>query len=293
MKKIFLENILPGIVTLLLGTFIGIYVNSKKEVEDNKKRFLDYSLSIYPYLVKSPEEDLTSDVKVFYKEKSINNLTLVEVSLYNLSDKDFEDIPLYVTLFPALGDSLEIVRSNFTSYKNMPDIVESKEISTTDLSKKFEYKIKTANRSASSNIYTEENLPIIKASYLIIGAKNPKVELTLNKKGLDIRPWDYLNYSASSPSMVWVILFVLLAFVLLFFVFIFTIKIINFFSRNKAERDLIKRKQFILTNLLDDEIIKEQKWNIVDKIFKLNIKYSWDKASKLERFMGEVIKPVD
>lgn len=100
MKKILLENILPGIVILLIGTYVGVYVNTNKTNEENKIRFFDYQCYTANNMIQVPDINIINDIQIHYKDRIIENLTSISISIYNLSDKDYEDVPIIIDLTP-------------------------------------------------------------------------------------------------------------------------------------------------------------------------------------------------
>ncbi|HKR06447.1 MAG TPA: hypothetical protein VJY62_17570 [Bacteroidia bacterium] len=291
MKKILFENIIPGVLILAIGTYIGIYANSSKEKNDNKPRFLDYNYFVNDNLVQVPENKLLKDIRISYQERSIENLTTANVSIFNFSNRDFENIPINITLKPANGDSLEIIRNNFEGINAMPEDIEFRnEIKRPDNSRIFQFNIKTANRSGRPDLFFSSN-SVLKVSFLIIGSKKPNLEVSVNKAGLDVRPYLYKNYAPFSIFNILDSPLVLIFVFILYVLFIILLaRFSNFFFKKSIAKKLQIRKDFLAGKLQNFNNIKDSK-ELVNQFYEVNDLYDWENQSHLTRFLNGKKKP--
>ena len=199
---------MPKIIAAVVVAVVAFFIGSRNARKDNETQFLDYNFDINNKLLSVPEKEVSNNIKISYKDSQISNLTSVVISVYNFSDRDYEDVPIYITLKSLRSkDSLNIIQNSFEDVNGLPEQIEFiKEVSSADNIKIFQYNIKVANRSSplkgktasnrnsSDNLNMEPSVPILKLSYLMTGSMLLQVKAGIAKKGLEIRKYDYGNY---------------------------------------------------------------------------------------------------
>ena len=270
--KVFLEKFLPGILSLIFGALIGYFVTSYKEKADNKMRFMDYKSDITSSLIRMPDSNLENEIKVYFKDRAIENLTSVDIALSNLSDRDYEDVPVNISLSLPQNDSLEIIRSNFEDVNKLQNGIEYKgEIVSKKNSKIFQFVVKTANRAITEPSYASFNSPLLKVSFLVIGNTEPKIDIRISKKGLSAREYDYNNYEPFYSNNPW--------FGLLFFLFLIVLggfiiegisRFIRHIRRHTIARELEEEKKELASKLSASFPDITKFTEIVEKLYEIN-----------------------
>ncbi|HTJ50239.1 MAG TPA: hypothetical protein VL443_12330 [Cyclobacteriaceae bacterium] len=286
MKKIVIENLLPSIVTLVIGTLLGVYVTSRQGEQENKKRFLDYRYSVNSGIINVSEANVGNDIKVFYKDRLIDNLTTVNISIANFSDRDYENVPIYIDLSTETGDSLEIIRVNYAGQNGLQDEIEYKgETKLTSISKRFEFNTKIANRSESDKNYSQVyNNPFLSISFLIIGNHEPKLSVKIKKVGLGIREYDYDNYKPWGflDSPIAILGMILLGVVGYFLMIIFISKV---FLKKSFEKREQKRKAYLVDKLSIELSNISNSKGLVDRITEIEKQFFQENASAFTKWL--------
>lgn len=299
MKKVLRDNIIPGIVLLIIGGAITFYVTSNKERKDNKTRFLDYSFDINNKLLSVPEKEVSKDIKIFYRDSLINNLTSVDILLFNFSDRDYENVTVNVELRSSRSkDTLNIIQSNSEDMNKLPgQVVFVGEVPTFENKKILQYNIKTVNRSSSQTVNKatnnnssrnlESSVPVVKLSYLMTGSMLLQVKVSVDKKGLLLRKYDFENYEQLWISRTkFYILMSAISFLYLLFL-TEVIKVISgHFRKNAIAKKLFEEKRIISETLSKEYPELNNLPDIVEKIYEVQKKEEEAKGGWLKKLFG-------
>ena len=180
-----LVQITVNIVILILGALLGFYVQGiRSDAEDeraNKIRDLEYRVSKQPAIILPSVRG--KKLEVLLDKKPVESISQITVRIYNNSDRDFEGVPIYITLKPTTGTNLQIVGESAVGPNEFPDAATPMaNLSPTSDSteKRFGYLVGTLNRSN----YVE---PQFSVTYVILGKDFPSVDIQTNKKGVNLR----------------------------------------------------------------------------------------------------------
>ena len=147
MRNFFNKN-LGGIILVLFSALIGYAVNAVKESSSNKKRYIDCWKNVsYSNINKS--DLVEKNIQILINGKPVNNLSSIDVKLYNFSDKNFADIPVYIELIPAKGDSLQLIEEDVDGIGKNIESMSADSIHPIIGGFKFAYLIKAANTADS------------------------------------------------------------------------------------------------------------------------------------------------
>ena len=129
-------------------------------------------------------------MKVLLGEKPIKNLYKLTVKLFNFSDMDYEDVPVYLELLPDSSEEFNVVAVEAVGSKSIPEIIDKIKIDSSNNSyrHRYGYKIKTANRGK----YGSES-HILLVTFLITG-NIPDIEINIDKKGVKSQRFNYFDY---------------------------------------------------------------------------------------------------
>ena len=203
-----------SIFPALIGAFLSAIATILVTQEQNKTRYLDYEVT-ETNIIGSERNIPTDKLKVIFNNDSKNpvqEVSQVQVLLYNLSDQDYENVDLYIEISPKSNTikPLTIIADEIGG--TIKDAVENKiNIKSPDNSKgkRFGYRIKNINRSKIDKLSEKSDLdipqPVFKIIYTIIGNKSEDVTVMPNiiAKGISERKLSYenfLNYKALSKK---------------------------------------------------------------------------------------------
>ncbi len=193
--KEYIGTIVIGIITLLIGAFIGYYVDIIKTQNQNKTRYIDVKIDNERGVLQAP--DIVDDVEIIWnKTDIIKAISSITVRLYNFTDKDFEKVPVYIELIPTDDQEIKIIASNTVGENDLPDSINAlKNIGKPSSEKiiKYGYEIDTLNRS-------DDLQYIFKATYLIKGNTLPNANVYIKKKGLKEQVFSIKHYQ-SDPTI--------------------------------------------------------------------------------------------
>jgi len=117
----------------------------------------------------------------------------VSVAIYNFSDRDYEQVPIYITLKGEDGNALQLIGESAAGANNIPEAITpiANVAQGDDPSvKRYGYMVTTLNRTQ----FTE---PQFSANYLILGKNKPRVDVQTQKIGLELRQYSPANYGSS------------------------------------------------------------------------------------------------
>jgi hypothetical protein len=184
-----LLKLIGSVLPLIVGTALGALAQSCRTHADNQTRYLDVRWHVNAELFDRPHVDARHDLTVLLDSKKIDNLSSVNVQLYNFSDLDFDNIPLFVDIQSSEA-ALELIQADVVGANGLPEAVQiTHGPATTSVAKdvplRFAYTLTTANRA-------EDDVPLMVANYLFVGSVRPtNVAVKTIKKGLEVRPFEY------------------------------------------------------------------------------------------------------
>lgn len=179
----FIAPLAVGILTFFLGIW---WANKETRIQ-----YLDYYVTTSTDLLKNFEEKMGDSARFSYGTKRIKNLSEIDISIFNNTNKDFENVPIYIELFFPDGKVVPIFSDNFYDHNNRKQAVEvipaSESINKSG--KVFSYNLKTVNRL--------NKRPVFKARFLIDAGDVPQYIVQTTKPSVEIREFDLENIEKS------------------------------------------------------------------------------------------------
>ena len=230
------------IIQIVIGSIllvIGAIVNQFFIDYNDRIRYLERRTEISEGIL-SRTPISKDDISIKYKEEILNDISFISVKLYNFSDKDFEDIPVYIDLNPVSKSSVEVLVEYASGAKRLP----VKEIEVSGLKEdprivRYGYLIKAANRLEDNEIFS--------SSFVVAGNVAPIPSIEIQKKGLESR--EFSRSSVSALSRIQILAIILLVIILIVAYVMFLVYI---------ERQLRKREPKIDKEIVDGIISSEQ-----------------------------------
>ena len=186
-----LVAVIPGVI--LVG--ITLAVDRKVMSDENRIRELEYKLTPVNGIINKP--DLGSrELDILLDGNPIENISTLQVSLYNRTNRDYEDVLVYVELHYPTHDQVEVITDSYRSPIGLPRESVQRLPETSDPStpgaRRFGYAFTTINRSPDQ--YT----PVFELSFLVLGTNAPEASVEVQKAGLMAKQYSYPEASLVS-----------------------------------------------------------------------------------------------
>jgi hypothetical protein len=183
---------------VVLGCLLTYVLTNWKARSDNDTRYLDVELRSNDSIVSAPSIP-NHKVSLQLDDKPIGSISQVNVAIYNLSDKDYESIPIYIDLTSSDGESLNVLTSSAVGSHGLPETVTEVDVpsGSEPLKQRFLYLLRTANR-------TTGNEPVFKVNFLVTSRKAPTPVVRIDKAGLETR---LTHLAASNGGFTFVMVF--------------------------------------------------------------------------------------
>jgi hypothetical protein len=270
MKDIF-TKILIALITLGLGIPIGIWTESLRNEQANKMRFLDFDSQFHTNIIGHPDA-LEKKMNVFIDGIKVENISQIDIQIFNFTDKDFADVPLFIEINSLNGDTLKLLNEKVAGQEGLSDyIIPIQKIEPAKFkgALKFGYKLRTINRIGYKPVFT--------ASFLIIG-KADHFQINTMQSNLDIVKFDYEHFK---KSKIWESsVFILICLLIFYLCFLFWI------IRTSAKSQIkynIKFGEFLKGKLVNTE--EADSISIINQIIKLKNIYDWESTKKWRRII--------
>ncbi len=92
-----MKKLLYSILLLIIGALIGYAIELYKSSEQGRIRYIDKEVGISKSVLNLPTLP-AQKIEVFLNDAKVEHITEVRVILSNFEDKDFSDIPVFVTI---------------------------------------------------------------------------------------------------------------------------------------------------------------------------------------------------
>lgn len=281
-----------SIIILALGTGVGIIVQQYRDEQSSQIRYLDREIFTNESIFSRPYI-LNKNLEISLDGKPIKNLSRVVVSVYNLSDRDFEQVPVYIDLEPSKGEKIEVVGEEALGANDLPEGISrlpNLKPSRIPGAVRYGYMIKTANRGEES---------VFRANYWILGDVTPKPSVETNKRGLMFRDHSYRHrYKESFTDRLFDIFEGIILFVIIPAGYIVFIYIIVRVQKKKLLKQDDTLKETLSNSFNEQEVKEELKLGKEFESSELAAffitamqKQRWEKVPRLLRFISAVPKP--
>jgi D-Tyr-tRNAtyr deacylase len=242
-----LSDVVSPISGAVLGGLITWIVTVGINQDQTKIRYVDYDIQ-KTTVFQDKQNSLKDKLKVIINgdaKNSVKEISKITLTLYNLSDKDFEKLKLYVDFSTNKSEnkSLKLISHEIDSqYQDNTKILTWKTLESNQ-NKKITYEIAKINRSdwretepnnqsKSSKIFYGVQ-PVFKATYTIAGDKLSEIDIKprIEELGVRGRVLDFENISKYKAfqekkwiNWIWLempifFLFMIAAMCLLFYIF--------------------------------------------------------------------------
>jgi len=179
------QAFLIGIITLLVGTFIGLYLDSLKTRYNDNVEYFDLKVSSIDNYLKTPSI-AKNELEIIWKNEAVENISSLTLEFFNFSKDDFENIPIVIELHPQQNENIKVIAHRIIGEDGREDIVKDVVSSTDDESISYSFTAQLFNR-------TDTDSPNLVVTLLSSGKLAPVPKVFLNKKGVKIREYESFN----------------------------------------------------------------------------------------------------
>jgi uncharacterized protein affecting Mg2+/Co2+ transport len=160
------------IITAVVGVALGGFITYWFSEYSGRLRTLQYFASSNSGLINTPQV-AGKTLQVLLDGKPVKNISAVSISVFNLTDLDYDNVPIEVVFSPVDGKTPSLIQANINTDKETFDVLPVQDQGDNTL--RFRYRIHLMNRS---------NLAALNATYFFDGDQAPTMELKVDYKGL-------------------------------------------------------------------------------------------------------------
>jgi len=209
-KGIFLGAILGFVSNVVLSVLLDHY--------SNRIQYLEYRSQRIEAILSSAKA-IGDSIQFNVNDKKIDNMSELDLNIYNLSNSDFSDVPVYIDLYNNLGSPLRIISINAYGFNGAKEQVEQLPVEKSkfkDAGIRLGYNLRVANRN--------EKFPIFTLKVLVEGTLSPDFNIDIAKNGVSGREYDIENHSFISPTQLFFLPYYI-AIIVILIVMIFLLKL--------------------------------------------------------------------
>ena len=280
------------IMLLVIGGFITyvfqlFYDNYKTEMQA-----IDYKITIDKNFISAPNIP-KHKIKIFVDNKEQQSITKIQIEIFNFSKKDFEKVPLYISLIPKNNEKITIIGSYEVGFKNIPSSI-NRIIDKSLLPQKpytYGYFINILKR-------TEKYEPALKIVFLLKGKVEPNIKVFTSMKDLKAIPFDYTHSPKSTTQSIYIILLLLAMIIIFILLMLFIVfPLISRFTYPLDKKPRIKFANELVDELLNIEQIqncnltRENLYDIITTALYEQRKRKWNNKNKISKWIDGFVEP--
>lgn len=193
MKLQISENTKGIILGALLGAFLTGLINLLLDQYSNRIQYLDFKPQRIEAILSSAKA-IGDSIQFNVNNNRIDNMSELDLNVYNLSNSDFSDVPIYIDLYNSAGMPLRIISISAYGANGAKEQIEELAVEKSKFKEagiRLGYNLKVANRN--------EKFPVFTLKILVEGTLSPDFNIDIAKNGVSGREYDIANYSFLSP----------------------------------------------------------------------------------------------
>lgn len=278
-----MRDFFKNILLLGIGAIFTFLVQQYSTYE-NQIQYLDYKIEQNIGFLSKPNLP-DHDVKIMVDDKVTETLSKFTISIFNYSDKDYSNVPIYINIITKDGKKPLVIGEYAVGENDIPESIKKvpnlEPIHRKDVVR-YGYTLSSVNR-------TEKLSPVFQANFLIEGKESPEMEIYTNYTGLKIREFDYdhVPYLKSLKRKQFIIsIGIIVIFILIYLIVIIVIGwLINLLPRKKKIKQVRELTDSISQNSFISQLSEEQRKDLIADIFYQQDKNKWDRTNKLIRWL--------
>ena len=180
----YIGQFIVGVITLVLGAFFGSEFERQRSEDEGNMRYLDLREVRSSGLLNDAQSS-GLDIEITRGGEPIEDISQVSIELYNFSDRDFEDVMVYVTLEHQRSENaVETFYQHAVGARGVSESVTSvPTLPVTDRpgAVRYGYRVSTMNRLGTDEVFS--------VSFIVNGDVAPAATVYVDEVGLDTRPF--------------------------------------------------------------------------------------------------------
>jgi hypothetical protein len=168
-----LSQIFIGTVLVVIGFIANIFWSAYQ----NKVQHLESVVRKSESVLRVAKE-IGDSIQFTINEKRINDISEFEIQIFNRTNSDFTDVPLYIDLYDSTEVLPNVISTDFYDQNETKDLIEIAAPKIAKNKLRYGFKINILNRS--------ETKPVFGVKFLIEGNKIPNYKISVSKAGLEV-----------------------------------------------------------------------------------------------------------
>lgn len=272
-----------GFLTLIIGSLLGYYVDLFKDDRKNQVQYLDIRTESNKAILRKLSTKNNGEVNLTWNGNLIDSVSKITVDIYNFSNKDFEDVPVFIDLALESGKKVEIIDIQGEGESGVEDhqYIDGYPKNTSDNSSIYGVNIEIINRTTSYK-------PGYRLNFLIKGAEIPSISVSARKKGIKSQGFTSFKFDEKSFIEKY------LPFII---IIIFTVAYISFFvwllkhSKKRALRRYGELVPYISDHLDNLQNNSGDNAEVSKGIIQALREFRWGKLDRVDRLIFQRKKP--
>jgi hypothetical protein len=280
------------IILLVIGGFVTYVFQLAYDNYQTEIKTIDYKTTIDKNFISAPNIP-KHKIKIFIDNKEQQSITKIQIEIFNFSKKDFEEVPLYISLKPKNKEKLIVIGNYEEGFENIPFSVNK--ITDKNLlpqtSNTYGYLINILKR-------TEKYEPAVKFVFLLKGKVEPNIKVFTSMKNLKAIPFDYTHSPKSTTQSIYIIILLLAMIIGIILLMLFIVSpLISRFTypldkkprikfANELTDELLSIKQFQKCNFT-----RENLYDIIALALYKQRKKKWNKKNKISKWIEGFVEP--
>lgn len=288
MKKELLGKFLPGLLSGIIIMVVGIIINNKKTKSDNEVKRFDVWINTHHQAIDKTILE-KEKIQILWDGRPIHGISDVQIELYNFTGKSFQNIPVYVELFPAEGDTLKLMKEEVFGTNELQEGISVLKDSLSHSkpgSLKFGYVIEVANQLDSLK-------PVFRANFPIVSKKEPRVKVLVKKDGLDasLQTYNHEHFDSINTPILRTDTALLIYFVLGYILLILAmVKIAGYFQIRRSKKLTVYLK-IRFSELISNGNFKMDAEEVINKYDTYERQFNYEDASAFRKWLYRMKDP--
>lgn len=278
-----MRDFLKNMLLLGIGAIFTFLVQYYSTYE-NQILYLDYKIEQNIGFLSKPNLP-DHDVKIMVDDKVTETLSKFTISIFNYSDKDYSNVPIYINIITKDGKKPLAVGEYAVGENGIPETI--KKISNLEPIRgkdvvRYGYTLSSVNR-------TEKLSPVFQANFLIEGNEALDIEVSTNYTGLKIREFDYNHipyFKSFKRKQLVISIAIIVIFILIYLIVIVVIgRLINLLPRKKKIKQVRELIDVLSPNSFISQLSEDQRKVLIADILYQQDKNKWNRTNKLVRWL--------
>lgn len=168
-----LSQIFIGTVLVVIGFIANIFWSAYQSKVQHLESVIRKSESVLKVA-----KEIGDSIQFTINGKRIDDISEFEIQVFNNTNSDFIDVPLYIDLYDSTEALPNVISTDYYDQNRAKDLIEIVTPKNSKNRMRYGFNIGILNRS--------ETKPVFGVKFLIEGNKIPKYKISVSKAGLEV-----------------------------------------------------------------------------------------------------------